>query len=157
MSSHRFFDKKTKCLCIWLLIWSKVNSRAGDQMPKNYKERSLIEFQKEFPDDEACAKHIAEQRWPNGFVCPQCGHTKAWYLSQRNLFDCKNCRFQTSAIAGTIFHGTRTPLVNMVLDDLSYGDGQSWSVGSGNATASWYQTIQNRLVDGSQDPQSDGG
>ena len=80
-------------------------------MPKNYKERSLIEFQKEFPNDEACAKHIAGQRWPNGFVCPQCGHTKAWYLSKRHLFDCKNCRFQTSTIAGTIFHGTRTPLV----------------------------------------------
>ena len=41
-------------------------------MPKKYKERSLIEFQKEFPDDEACAKHIVAQRWPDGFVCPQC-------------------------------------------------------------------------------------
>ena len=80
-------------------------------MPKNYKERSLIEFQKEFPDDEACAKHVAAQRWPNGFVCPQCGHTEAWYLSNRYLYDCKICRFQTSVTAGTIFHGTRTPLV----------------------------------------------
>jgi len=80
-------------------------------MPKKYKERSLIEFQKEFPDNEACAKHIAEQRWPNGFICPQCGHREAWYLSKRYLFDCKICRFQTSVIAGTIFHRTRTPLV----------------------------------------------
>jgi transposase-like protein len=80
-------------------------------MPKKYKERSLIEFQKEFPDNEACAKHLAEQRWPNGFVCPQCGHKEAWYLSKRQLFDCKLCRCQTSVTAGTIFHGTRTPLV----------------------------------------------
>jgi len=80
-------------------------------MPKKYKERSLIEFQKEFPNNEACAKHLAEQRWPNGFLCPQCGHTEAWYLSPRHLFDCKRCRFQTSVTAGTIFHGTRTPLV----------------------------------------------
>jgi transposase-like protein len=80
-------------------------------MPKKYKELSLIEFQKAFPNNEACAKHLAEQRWSNGYNCPQCGHADAWYLSKRNLFDCKNCRFQTSVTAGTIFHGTRTPLV----------------------------------------------
>jgi hypothetical protein len=80
-------------------------------MPKKYKERSLIEFQKEFPDNEACAKHIAAQRWPGGFVCTRCGNKEAWYLSKRHLFDCKSCRFQTSITAGTIFHSTRTPLV----------------------------------------------
>lgn len=80
-------------------------------MPKKYKERSLIEFQKEFPDNEACAKHIATQRWPNGFVCSRCGSKEAWYLSKRHLFDCKACRFQMSITTGTIFHGTRTPLV----------------------------------------------
>ena len=60
-------------------------------MPKKYKERSLIEFQKEFPDDEACVKHIVAQRWPDGFVCSQCGHSEAWYLSNRHLYDCKIC------------------------------------------------------------------
>lgn len=80
-------------------------------MSEKYKERSLIEFQKEFPDDEACAKHIAALRWPEGFVCPQCGNKGAWYLSKRHLFDCKRCRFQTSVTAGTVFHATRTPLV----------------------------------------------
>lgn len=80
-------------------------------MSKKYKERSLIEFQQEFPDDNACAKHLAAQRWPDGFTCSRCGHKEAWYLPNRQLFDCKNCRFQTSLIAGTIFHGTRTPLV----------------------------------------------
>lgn len=80
-------------------------------MPKKYKERSLIEFQKEFPGSESCAKHLAKQRWPKGFICPRCEHKEAWYLSERQLFDCKICRFQTSVTAGTIFHGTRTPLV----------------------------------------------
>jgi transposase-like protein len=80
-------------------------------MPKKYKKRSLIEFQNEFPDNEACAKHIAAQRWPNGFVCTRCGSKEAWYLSKRHVFDCKACRFQTSITTGTIFHGTRTPLV----------------------------------------------
>lgn len=80
-------------------------------MPKKYKEYSLIEFQKAFSDNEACENHIAEQRWQNGFVCPQCGHDEAWYLTNRKIFDCKSCRFQTSLTAGTIFHGTKIPLV----------------------------------------------
>jgi len=80
-------------------------------MPKKYAEYSLIKFQKTFPDNEACEKHLAEQRWPNGFICPRCGHSKAWYLANRKLFDCKSCRFQTSLAAGTIFQGTRIPLV----------------------------------------------
>jgi transposase-like protein len=71
----------------------------------------LIQFQNSFPDEEACAKHLSQQRWPHGFVCPQCGHDEAWHLSKRKLFDCKSCRFQTSITAGTIFQGTRTPLV----------------------------------------------
>ena len=80
-------------------------------MSKKYQQYSLIEFQKAFPDDEACNKHLTQQRWPEGFVCPKCGHDDAWYLTGRKLFDCKSCRFQTSLIAGTIFEGTRTPLI----------------------------------------------
>ena len=80
-------------------------------MPKNYAGYSLIQFQKAFSSNEACEKHLVEQRWKNGFACPQCGHDKAWYLTGRKLFDCKTCRFQTSLTAGTIFHGTKTPLV----------------------------------------------
>ena len=80
-------------------------------MPGNYTERNLIEFQKSFPDNDSCAKHLAEQRWPSGFVCPRCGHKEAWYLPKRRLFDCRNCRLQTSLTAGTIFHKTRVPLL----------------------------------------------
>ncbi len=80
-------------------------------MSKKYQQYSLIEFQKAFPDDEACKKHLAQQRWPKGFVCPKCGNADAWYLASRKLFDCKSCRSQTSLIAGTIFEGTRTPLI----------------------------------------------
>lgn len=80
-------------------------------MPKKYTEYSLIEFQKAFSNNEACEKHLVEQRWQNGFVCPQCGHGEAWYLTNRKIFDCKSCRFQTSLTAGTIFHGTKIPLV----------------------------------------------
>ena len=71
-------------------------------MPRNYSELSLIDFQKSFFDDESCAKHLAEQRWPDGFVCPKCGQKGAWYLAKRRLFDCKNCRHQSSSYSAEI-------------------------------------------------------
>ena len=80
-------------------------------MAKKYAEFTLIEFQKTFSSDEACEQHLLEQRWKKGFTCPQCGHKEAWYLKNRKLFDCKSCRLQTSLTAGTIFHGTKIPLV----------------------------------------------
>lgn len=35
--------------------------------------RSLRDFQKRFPDDAACAEHLARTRWAEGFICPRCG------------------------------------------------------------------------------------
>ena len=36
--------------------------------------KSLPEFQKLFPDEDACATWLFEVRWPDGFECPACGH-----------------------------------------------------------------------------------
>ena len=80
-------------------------------MSGKYQSRTLISFQKEFPDDAACLKHLAQQRWPNGFICPRCGEKGAWTISKRGLFDCKKCRYQASITAGTIFHKTRVPIL----------------------------------------------
>ncbi len=80
-------------------------------MRKPYTERSLLDFQKEFSTDQACAEHLAGQRWALGFKCPSCGHDEFWFLARRRLLDCKACRHQTSLTSGTIFHNTRTSLL----------------------------------------------
>ena len=45
--------------------------------------RSLIEFQRRFPDEAACAKYLFAARWPQGFLCPSCGKAKAWELQTK--------------------------------------------------------------------------
>lgn len=80
-------------------------------MAKRYEERSLLGFQKAFGTEEACVDHLRRMRWPDGFVCPRCGHDKAWLIRTRKVMDCKKCRAKTSLTAGTIFHKTRTPLL----------------------------------------------
>ena len=42
---------------------------------------SLLAFQHMFPDDDACAAWLIEMRWPDGFVCPACGHENpGWHF-----------------------------------------------------------------------------
>jgi predicted RNA-binding Zn-ribbon protein involved in translation (DUF1610 family)/transposase-like protein len=75
------------------------------------QSRSLLEFQRDFPDDAACVRYLAGLRWPTGFVCPACGATRAYELLNRRLWQCAACRQQTSLTAGTVLHGTRLPLI----------------------------------------------
>jgi transposase-like protein len=49
-------------------------------------------------------------RWPNGFTCPKCNSNKYW-ITEKKLIHCTICEHQASVTAGTIFHGTRKPLM----------------------------------------------
>jgi ISXO2-like transposase domain/Transposase zinc-ribbon domain len=73
--------------------------------------RSLIEFQRRFPDERACASYLAQMRWPDGFRCPACGHGKGWQLSTKAFtWECAGCARQTSVTAGTVMHASKLPL-----------------------------------------------
>lgn len=73
--------------------------------------RSLIEFQRRFPDERACAAYLAQARWPDGFRCLSCGHAKGWELStKRFTWECASCGRQTSVTAGTVMHASKLPL-----------------------------------------------
>ena len=71
--------------------------------------RSLGEFQAWFRTDEDCLDYLDWLRWPDGFVCPKCGHVGAWELADRR-YECRECHERSSATAGTVFDKTRTPL-----------------------------------------------
>lgn len=75
-----------------------------DEYPK-----TIIEFREMFATEDLCRGYLAKLRWPNGFVCPFCQETKAWRM-QRSLYWCRNCDYQGSVTAGTLFHDTHKPL-----------------------------------------------
>ena len=79
-------------------------------MPRPDFPKSIIEFQQWFPDEEACIKYLYESRWPDGFVCPICGDTEAYYITTRRAFKCKANGHQIYLTAGTVMHGSHTPL-----------------------------------------------
>ena len=48
-------------------------------------------------------------RWPDGFVCPCCGHAGGWVIGD-SRYKCSGCGKRTSVTAGTLFDRRRTPL-----------------------------------------------
>jgi transposase-like protein len=84
--------------------------------------RTLIELERRFDDDEACAEYLTKLRWPTGWVCRRCEGREAW-LVRRNRWRCGRCRYEISVTAGTIFQDSHLPL-------------QSWF------RAMWYVTNQ---------------
>lgn len=75
-----------------------------EDYPKTFQE-----FEEWFSSEKACREYLFRIRWPMGFYCPRCGHSKGW-LTKRGLYRCAHCDFQVSVTAGTIFQDTRKPL-----------------------------------------------
>lgn len=69
----------------------------------------LNEFLKQFGTEESCRDYLAGQRWPEGFICPKCGHKHGYRLSN-GLYQCTHCRHQTSVTAGTVLHHSHVSL-----------------------------------------------
>src|SRR6266446_1845469 len=85
----------------------------GMKTTNRLKRRRIMtvkEFRARFGDDDQCARYLARERWPNGFLCPRCGGRSRGYMASRRVEECADCGYQCSVTAGTIFHKTRVPL-----------------------------------------------
>ena len=76
----------------------------GPAYPRNQREFDAL-----VASEEACQRYLSQIRWPEGFVCPACGHRRAWAVRCR-WQECAGCGRQTSLTAGTMFQDTRSPL-----------------------------------------------
>jgi transposase-like protein len=75
------------------------------RIPKNQ-----IEFEKMFTTEEQCLDYLKEFRFPKGYSCQKCQHNEYW-LNNRGIMVCKNCKNELSITSGTIFHRSKLPLV----------------------------------------------
>jgi transposase-like protein len=71
---------------------------------------SAFEFQKQFTDRNACLSFLAGLKWKDGFVCKQCGCTKATKGYHPFSMRCGHCRYDESASAHTVFHNLKFSL-----------------------------------------------
>jgi len=80
--------------------------KTEEKYPKDFQE-----FLEQFKDEESCRKYLFSMRWPHGFICPKCYENTKYWLTAENVIHCGVCGHQASLTAGTIFHGTRKPLL----------------------------------------------
>ena len=73
---------------------------------------SLPQFQRLFPNDEACAKYLENIRWDQGFTCEHCGDRDEpfRFKARPHVLRCRSCRRDIALTAGTVMERTRTPL-----------------------------------------------
>jgi transposase-like protein len=74
---------------------------------------SLNQFLALYGEEQQCELALEAVRWPNGFRCPQCGsdHNCSYRRGQRvKVFQCSDCRTQTTLTEGTIYHSSKLPL-----------------------------------------------
>lgn len=71
---------------------------------------NLIKLVEQFSDEEACRKHLAELRWPDGVKCLRCESDKVNGPSKRHLYECAECGYQFSVKVGTVFNDSKLPL-----------------------------------------------
>lgn len=108
---------------------------------------NAIEFQDSFRTEDDCLEYIEKVRWPNGFICPNCGHDFGYRIKERRLIQCAVCRKQTSITAGTIFHKTRTPLRQWfwMIFQMSQDKGGASSVKLAKQLRMYQSTVWNQL------------
>jgi transposase-like protein len=70
---------------------------------------TLLELEKRFSSEEACAEYLAALRWPSGWSCPRCKAVEGWTV-RRARWLCGHCRYEMSVTAGTIFQDSHLSL-----------------------------------------------
>jgi transposase-like protein len=82
---------------------NRVQFQRGMPMP---------EFFDRYGSEAQCARALERLRWPHGFRCPRCDEAGHYRIVQdeRQLFQCKACRRQTSLTAGTMMDSSKLPL-----------------------------------------------
>jgi transposase-like protein len=79
------------------------------------KGLSLSEFITHYGTEEQCRQALFQWRWPQGYVCPECGSSSSCTLKTRAVYQCNRCHYQHSLISGTIFSVTKLPLTTWFL------------------------------------------
>lgn len=123
---------------------------------------TLAEFMDKFGSNEACREYLIQQRWPDGFKCPRCGHDKATHLKKYDRWTCRKCLHQTTLIAETALRGThkalKTWFLGMYLVSTSKGGISAFELkrqlglGSYQTAWTWLKKLRAAMVDPARKP-----
>lgn len=94
-----------------------VNRKNPIRAASSESQYTLMDFMREFPDDDACLDYLWRTRYaPDGkhTICPRCDRERAFVkyatTQQRQSWTCTGCGWHLHPTAGTIFHKSSTSL-----------------------------------------------
>jgi transposase len=102
----------TAVLNLWQ-YWrmSKVNRNNPIRSGSSEGLYSLMEFEREYPDDATCLEILVKRLYPDGIHCPKCQKiTKHHRETNRPSYACQNCGHHEHPMRGTIFQDSATSL-----------------------------------------------
>ena len=81
---------------------------------KPIHQMSIRDFERIFPDEDACKRYLAEHRWPEFVVCPRCGNADVKPHARPFHWVCDACtpgnNYRFSELVGTIFENSKFDL-----------------------------------------------
>lgn len=72
---------------------------------------SLLEFTKHFQSDGDCITYLTDVKWKDGARCTKCNSEQFWKGKYSNNIRCKQCGYEESPTAGTLFDKIKFPLL----------------------------------------------
>ncbi len=82
--------------------------------PKPVHQLSIAQFERLFPNEDACKAYLQARRWSEGVRCPRCGNPAVYSLATRKWhWQCEKCApdgYRFSVLVGTIFENTNKTL-----------------------------------------------
>jgi hypothetical protein len=85
-----------------------------------FSSLNVLEFHSQFQNEADCLSYLASMKWRDVYTCRKCGccvYTKGYTPFARR---CKQCRYDESATAHTIFHNLKFGLLKAFYGVLRY-------------------------------------
>lgn len=87
---------------------------------------TFAQFKTRFADDDACLKYIWDKRFADLKECPKCEMDAKFHQCKgERYYACQNCGHHIHPTAGTIFEGSRTPLVSWLFVILLFSNSKN--------------------------------
>jgi len=107
---------------------------------------NLVDINTMFPTDEKCREILTKLRWPEGVRCPRCKMDAIELETEKTLYYCKDCDYQFSVTAGTIFNDSHLPLTKWFIATLLLCEAKKGmsacqiqrTLGIGSYKTAWY-------------------
>lgn len=72
---------------------------------------TINDFNRDYPDEDACLERLKSRRYPDGSVCEKCDQITRYHRDAgRRSYSCQWCGHHVHPTAGTIFEKSTTPL-----------------------------------------------